>query len=64
MTGTLINIVAVLLGGTVGSLLGARLPDKIRDTVMSGLGLMTIVLGMGMALQSQNVLIVMGSVLL
>lgn len=64
MTGTLINIVAVLFGGTVGSLLGARLPDKIRDTVMSGLGLMTIVLGMGMALQSQNVLIVMGSVLL
>jgi uncharacterized membrane protein YqgA involved in biofilm formation len=64
MTGTLINIVAVLFGGTVGSLLGARLPDKIRDTVMSGLGLMTIVLGLGMALQSQNVLIVMGSVLL
>ncbi len=62
--GTLINIGAVLLGGTIGVLLGARLPDKIRDTVMSGLGLMTLVLGIDMALHSQNVLIVMGSVLL
>ncbi len=64
MTGTLINIVAVLIGGTVGSLLGARLPGKMRDTVMSGLGLMTLTLGVGMALQSKNLLIVLGSVLL
>lgn len=64
MIGTFINIGAVLLGGTIGGLLGARLPDKVRDTVMSGLGLMTLVLGSSMALQSQNVLIVMGSVLL
>lgn len=63
MTGTLINIVAVLIGGSIGVLLGARLPRNMRDTVMSGLGLMTIVLGMGMALQSRNLLIVMGSVL-
>ena len=64
MTGTLINIIAVLIGGTVGSLMGARLPGKMRDTVMSGLGLMTVTLGIGMALHSKNLLIVMGSVLL
>ena len=63
MTGTLINIVAVLIGGTLGTLLGARLPDRVRDTVMCGLGLVTIVLGLSMALESKNLLIVMGSVL-
>jgi uncharacterized protein len=63
MTGTLINIVAVLVGGTLGTLLGARLPEKMRDTVMSGLGLVTLALGLSMALQSKNLLIVMGSVL-
>ena len=63
MVGTLINIVAVLVGGTLGTLLGARLPEKMRDTVMSGLGLVTLALGLSMALQSQNLLIVMGSVL-
>ena len=64
MTGTIINIIAVVVGGAVGSIMGARLPQKVRDTVMSGLGLMTITLGMSMALQSKNLLIVMGSVLL
>ena len=64
MTGTIINIIAVIIGGAVGSIMGARLPNKVRDTVMSGLGLMTITLGMSMALQSKNLLVVMGSVLL
>ncbi len=64
MTGTIINIIAVLIGGTIGVLLGERLPQKIQETVLGGLGLMTLVLGVSMALQSQNLLIVMGSVLL
>jgi uncharacterized membrane protein YqgA involved in biofilm formation len=64
MTGTIINIIAVIVGGALGSTMGARLPHKVRDTVMSGLGLMTITLGMSMALASKNLLIVMGSVLL
>ncbi|MGQ9500974.1 MAG: DUF554 domain-containing protein [Anaerolineae bacterium] len=64
MTGTLINIVAVLLGGSLGTLLGARLPERVRETVMNGLGLVTLVLGFSLALQSKNLLIVMGSVLL
>jgi hypothetical protein len=44
--------------------LGSRLPPKIQETVMNGLGMMVIVLGLSMALQSRNLLIVMGSVLL
>ncbi|NOZ29197.1 MAG: DUF554 domain-containing protein [Chloroflexi bacterium] len=63
MTGTLINITTVLLGGLLGSFLGNRLPDKMRGTVMSGLGLVTAVVGMQMALGTHNILLVMGSVL-
>lgn len=64
MTGTLINIVAVLVGGTVGVLIGNRLPDRTRQTLMSGIGLVTLVIGLQMALTTQNILIVMFSVLL
>jgi len=64
MTGTIINIIAILLGGTVGTKLGSRLPLKIQETVMHGLGLMVVVLGFSMALTSQNLLVVLGSVLL
>lgn len=64
MIGTLINIVAVLVGGTLGTLLGARLPERMRDTVMHGLGLVTLLLGISLALQTNEILIVMGSILL
>lgn len=63
MTGTFLNIATVLLGGTLGLLLGQALPERTRQTVMNGLGLMTAVIGMQMALTTQNVLIVMFSVL-
>lgn len=63
MRGTIINALAVIVGGLVGSLLGGRLPARTRETVMHGLGLVTTLVGMQMALQSSNVLIVMGSVL-
>jgi uncharacterized membrane protein YqgA involved in biofilm formation len=64
MTGTLINVATILFGGAIGVLLGNRLPERARQTVMAALGLMTLVLGMKMALQTQNILIVMFSVLL
>jgi uncharacterized membrane protein YqgA involved in biofilm formation len=43
--GTLINIVAVLLGAGVGVLVGDRLPERTRSTVTDGLGLITLVVG-------------------
>ena len=43
--GTLINVIAILAGSTVGVLAGHRLPDRTRVTVTDGLGLVTLVLG-------------------
>ncbi len=63
MTGTLINIVTVLAGSTLGALFGNRLGEQVRETVLRGLGLVTLVIGIQMALQTANVLIVLGSVL-
>ena len=64
MTGTLINTITVLLGGTLGSLLGDRLPDRVRLIVIQGVGLVTLIVGADMALETGNVLIVLGSILL
>lgn len=64
MTGTLLNVVTVLIGGGLGTLLGQRLPDKMRNTVMHGLGLVTLLTGLRMALGTANILIVMGSILM
>lgn len=57
MTGTLINFVAIMAGGLLGLLIGARLSDAIKTIVIAAIGLMTLTLGMGAALKTQNPLI-------
>ena len=64
MTGTLINVAAVIVGGSLGTLLGNRLPEKTRQTVLAGLGLMTLIIGITMAIQTTNALIPLFSILL
>ena len=63
MVGTLINIAAVLVGGGLGSWLGNRLPERMRETVLHGLGLVTLVVGIHLTLETKSILVVMGSVL-
>jgi uncharacterized membrane protein YqgA involved in biofilm formation len=63
VTGTILNVITVVIGGTLGALLGARLPEKMRETVMHGLGLMTMVIGVQMAIGTRNILIVLASIL-
>ncbi len=50
MTGTLINVGAVLLGTALGALFGSRLPEGMQQRVLAGLGLVTLVLGVDSAL--------------
>jgi len=64
MTGTFINIVTVLIGGTIGLLFGSRLPERVRQTVIAGLGLFTAVTGIQMFLKTENPIIVLGAILI
>src|SRR5438128_6106821 len=73
VTGTLINVATVLAGTILGSLFRGRLPERIRETVIHALGLVTIVVGVDGALAAfrppltvvtrASVVIVLGSVL-
>ena len=66
MTGTFINIGAVIAGTLIGVLVGNRLPKAVQERVLMGLGLVTLVLGVDLALawRDTNVLYVLGGVLL
>ncbi|NJL98431.1 MAG: DUF554 domain-containing protein [Synechococcaceae cyanobacterium SM2_3_2] len=48
--GTFINALAIALGTGIGWLLGHRLPTSITQTVLSGMGLLVLVIGIQMAL--------------
>lgn len=42
MVGTFLNVVTVLIGAALGVALGNRLPARMRETVLTGLGLSTV----------------------
>jgi len=42
--GTVVNVVAVLVGSVIGVLLGNRLPTRTRDVVTDSLGLVTLLI--------------------
>ena len=64
MIGTLINTMTVLIGGTLGTLLGHRFPERMQETILASLGLFTLIIGIDSALVTGNVLIVLGSLLI
>jgi len=64
MVGTWINMGTVLLGGSLGWALGERFPARVREGATAGVGLVTLILGAQMALRTQNVLVLLLSVIL
>lgn len=53
--GTVVNVLAILGGTAVGLLLGSRLPERLRVAVLQAVGLITVVIGVGEALTTRNV---------
>ena len=64
MLGTIVNTVAILLGGVLGLLFGHALPEKMKKTVIQGIGLSVLLIGGSMALQTKNPLVVISSLVL
>jgi len=64
MTGTLINVATILIGSTLGLIFGARVPDRLKATVTSGMGLFTAAIGIQMFLKTENSLIVLSALLI
>ena len=54
MLGTIVNAVAVIIGAFIGMLLKKGLPEKMADTLMKGLGLCTLFLGISGSLKGQD----------
>ena len=62
--GVLINTVLVLAGGLTGTMLRRRIPQKLGGAAMAGVGLCSIYIGLSGALEGQNVLIAVASIIL
>jgi len=54
----IVNAIVVILGGLLGLGLGGRLREEHTQTVVNGLGICTVVIGMTSAIATANILIV------
>ncbi|MDD2969840.1 MAG: DUF554 domain-containing protein [Lachnospiraceae bacterium] len=57
MTGTIVNTIAVIAGAFIGMFLKRGLPERLADTLMKGLGLCTLYLGITGLMKGENSLI-------
>lgn len=64
MRGTIVNVIAVVAGSLLGVFLKGRFPEKVKEIIMQGLGLASCLIGIQMALESKNILIVIFSLVI
>ena len=64
MFGTIVNTVAVIAGSIVGMTIRRGLSDRIKRIIFQGIGLMTLFIGVQMALKTSNLVILFFSILI
>lgn len=62
MLGTIVNTIAVIIGAGIGIFFKKGIPEKLSDSMMKGLGLCTLFLGISGSLDGQNSLILIISI--
>ncbi|MDC7247982.1 MAG: DUF554 domain-containing protein [Sphaerochaetaceae bacterium] len=61
MIATYINAIAVIIGALIGLLIGSKLSEQFKEVVFASAGLVTIVIGLQMAMQTQSFLVLLFS---
>ncbi|MBX3081046.1 MAG: DUF554 domain-containing protein [Anaerolineae bacterium] len=57
MSGTILNVITIILGSLIGMTVGNRLPKQVQESVMTGLGFVTLVIALQNAAKSGNIMI-------
>lgn len=64
MLGTILNSLAIIVGALIGIVFGKALSEKMKKTVIQGIGLAVILIGLSMALETKNPLVVISSLVI
>ncbi len=64
LQGTLVNGAAIVLGALAGVMIGKLIPERFNEITMQGLGLAVLLIGLQMALQSRQVLLLIISLVI
>lgn len=64
LLGTIVNVALIIVGGIVGALTKRGIPKRFSELIMCAIGLVTTVIGITFAIETQNVLIVIASLVI
>ena len=64
MWGTVVNALAIIVGGLTGLIIGKKLSSDLKDTMEKAVGLGVILVGIQMAIKTENILIVLLSLVI
>lgn len=64
MLGVIVNVITVIIGSCIGLLFKKGIPERISRATMLGLGVCTLYIGIDGSLCGENVLIVIGAIVL
>ncbi len=62
MIGVVVNTVLVIIGSLLGLFLRKGIPENVKKSIMTGLGLFTCLLGIKLGLEMKNVIVVVLSI--
>lgn len=57
LLGVIVNVIAIIVGGSIGVMLKENVREDVNKVVMQGIGLSVIVIGVMGAIETQNVLV-------
>ncbi len=58
MKGTILNVITVLAGSSIGMAIGGRLPERLKHTIFQAIGLFTILIGISMSVKGTSFLVI------
>ncbi|SHE49490.1 hypothetical protein SAMN02745195_00536 [Thermoanaerobacter uzonensis DSM 18761] len=64
MLGTVVNSIAIIVGGAIGTFLKVGIPERFKNIVMQGVALSVMIIGISSGLQFNNLMVVIVSLVI
>ena len=62
MLGTMVNVIAIIVGALFGIIIKKGIKDDYKNTIMDGIGLAVIIIGIMGGIKSDSIILVIGSI--
>lgn len=62
MLSTIVNVIAIITGSILGILIKKGIKEEYKNTIMDGIGLAVVIIGIMGAIESQNIMLVIASI--